>query len=111
MLYQLGKDWETLLPNLEWSRCGLVPAEVGDGPGHIPPSDVQILPILSYSLVPSPVPSTVASSCVNSINVHKGLESFTAMRKVDLKHFLFFSTQNTSYNVKYDVCYAHIDPA
>ena len=45
-----------MLHNLKWSLCGLVPAEVGDGPGHVPPSDVQILPILSYSdsLVPSP---------------------------------------------------------
>ena len=30
---------------------------------------------------------TVASSCVNSINVRKWLESLNAMREVDLKHF------------------------
>ena len=35
MVDQLGERWQTLLHHLErWGRV-LVPAEVGDGPGHV----------------------------------------------------------------------------
>ena len=36
VLDKLSEYWETLLHYVEWWRRVLVPAQVGDGPGHVP---------------------------------------------------------------------------